>query len=662
MSTKNNGTERLSGEKLRKYILINVYNYLKEADITTIEFEGPEIAIYVRKPAFIVSNMNKIKELAKILKKRVVVRTDPDSRKSQEETKRFILENADPEAGIEPSFIEFDEVLGEVIVRAEKPGKAAGKGRKFLNKVLAETGWRMVVYRKPPLISNTLNSILSHMLKASHERRKALRDIGERIFRETLRGTDRIRIIGLGSFGEVGRSAILVDTGESRVLLDAGVNPGGAGFDAFPRLDVPEFQLEDLDAIVVSHAHLDHVGLLPLLYKYGYRGPVYTTKPTRDIMVLVQKDFIELSKREGEEPLYNLRDIGTMLTRTITVDYETVTDVAPDTKLTFYNAGHILGSALVHLHIGQGLYNVLYTGDLKFYKIKGDKATRLLPPAAHEFPRVEALIMESTYGATEQQPREKAEEELIRIIQATVEHGGKVLIPVMAVGRGQEILVVLNQAMKNKLLSEVPVYVDGMVYEVTAIYTNYPELLTPSIKNMILHQGENPFMNENTFYIHHRQDREAVMQGDHAAVILATSGMLTGGPSVEYLKALASEERNALVFVSYQAAGTLGREIRDGKRSFSFFEDGKIKNVNIKMQVHEVDGFSGHASQSELRMYYRFVNPKPRTIILNHGEPTAISTLRSLLERDSKKMEEKGIIQRSPEIYTPSNLDLVRLL
>ncbi len=655
------GNERLTGKELRLFLMKNIYAYLRNADISTVEFEGPEIAIYVKNPRFIVENSDAVRELAKKLKKRVVIRTDPEIRKAVDETKAYIISNADPAAGIDPGMIEFDDVLGEVIVRAEKPGKVAGKNRQFINKVLAETGWRMVVYRKPPLVSNTLNSILGHMLRSSAERKKAYREIGERIFRDTIKGTSYIRITGLGAFNEVGRSAILVDTGESKILLDAGLNPGGSGQDAFPYFDAPEFSIDELDAVIISHAHLDHVGLLPLLYKYGYRGPVYVTKPTRDIMVLVQKDLIELARREGREPLYGMRELSLMLSRVITVDYEVVTDVAPDTKLTFHNAGHILGSALVHLHIGQGLYNILYTGDLKFYKIKGDTATRLLPPASHEFPRIETLIMESTYGATEQQPREEAEKKLLEIVKKVSSRGGKILIPVMAVGRGQEILVVLNEAMKNKEIPEIPVYVDGMVYEVTAIYTNYPELLVPPIRNKILHQGENPFISDNTVYVSHREERESVIQGDKSAVILATSGMLTGGPSVEYLRTLAEDEKNALVFVSYQAAGTLGRRIVEGEREIQFVEDGKIKTYKIKMEIERIEGFSGHASQSELRSYYKFLKPKPRNIILNHGEPNAIQTLKNLLYRDAGKMEERGIIPRKPEIYTPNNLESIRL-
>lgn len=269
----------------RKQLIMEIYNTLRSADIAGIEFEGPEIAVYIRNPKFIVDNEGVVKDLARKLRKRIVVRTHPKSRKSVEYTIKFIRENVPPDVGIVD--IQFDDVLGEVRVIAEKPGKLMGRGKVFRNLVLAETGWRLEVYRKPLLQSGLLDSVLRHLQRHAEERRRALRDIGERIFRDTLIGTRHVRVVGLGSFGEVGRSAILVDTGESKVLLDAGLSPSGYGPDSYPYYWSPEFRVDELDAVVISHAHLDHVGTLPLLFKYGFRGPVYATPPTRDIMIIV---------------------------------------------------------------------------------------------------------------------------------------------------------------------------------------------------------------------------------------------------------------------------------------------------------------------------------------------------------------------------------------
>ncbi len=641
-----------SSQDIRKKIIFEIYRYLKNADITTIEFEGPEIAVYVRRPQYILENESKIAELAKTLRKRIVVRTDPKIRKPREVAIRTILQILPPDVGVDVSGIEFDDILGEVRIPVEHLDKVPPRNRTIRNKILAETGWRPVIVRRPLLTSKTLNIITNHLLRKSKERRAILREVGERIYRETIVGTRRIRIIGLGSFGEVGRSAILVDTGESKILLDAGASPTGFGPEAYPLFDAPEFRVEELDAVIISHAHLDHVGMLPLLFKYGYRGPVYMTAPTRDISVLVLKDYVELAKREGRELPYTWKDVEQMLLHTIVMPYNTVTDVAPDTKLTFYNAGHILGSAVVHLHIGQGMYNILYSGDIKYYRIKGDTSTRLLPPANYQFHRVETLILESTYGATEAQPRWKAEEELINLINKVYQRKGKILIPVMAVGRGQEILVVINRALREGKIPEIPVYVDGMVYEVTAIYTAYIDLLAKPIREAIL-QGENPFVSSNTIYVHDQATRDEVIYSEGPAIILATSGMMQGGPILEYFKALAEDPRHALAFVSYQAPGTLGRRILEGEREITFEEDGKLKTIKINLEVLRIEGFTGHATQSELLLYLKHIRPKPRNIILNHGEPIALSTLGRLVKSRWSKLG----FESPPEIIIPENLE-----
>lgn len=637
-------------------IIFEIYNALRGAEITRIEFEGPEIAVYVKKPDYILQNEKVVGELAKKLRKRIVLRTDPNSRKNRENTRRYLLEILPKEAGIGPGDIEFDDRLGEVTILAQNPNAIPYKSASFRNKILAETGWRPVVMRKPSLMSRTLNIILRKSLTDTKERQRALRDTGERIFRDTLIGTRRIRVIGLGSFGEVGRSAILVDTGESKILLDAGAAPTSYGPEAFPYFDAPEFRIEDLDAVIISHAHLDHVGMLPLLFKYGYRGPVYMTAPTRDIAVLVLLDFMELAKREGREPPFTQKEINLMLSRTIVMPYNVVTDVAPDTKLTFSNAGHILGSSLVHLHIGQGLYNILYTGDLKYYRIKGDTSTRLLPPANYQFHRVETLIIESTYGATETQPRHMAEAELIELVNEAVKNKGKILIPVMAVGRGQEILLVLNRALKEGKIPEIPIYMDGLVYEVTAIYTAYVDYFAKPVREAILN-GDNLFMTENTEYVDSQSKRDEIIYSDEPAIILATSGMMQGGPVIDYFKSMAEDERHILAFVSYQAPGTLGRRLLEGEREIAFQEDGRLRMVKVNMKVVRVEGFTGHATQSELQLFLRHLNPKPRNIILNHGEPTALLTFARIIKNKWQKFG----FENPPEVIVPENLEAVTL-
>ncbi|MDM7274669.1 MAG: beta-CASP ribonuclease aCPSF1 [Thermoprotei archaeon] len=645
------------GEEFRKRAVMEIFKVLGGAEISTVEFEGPEIAVYVKNPRFILENEEKIKELAKILRKRVVVRTDPRVRRSREETIKYIMSLVPEDVTVNPEDIQFDDVLGEVRVLADKPGKLLGKGAALRYQVLAETGWRLEVYRKPPMASKILESIMRHLTVASAERKKALMEIGDRIYRDLVIGTKYVRITGLGGFSEVGRAAILVDTGESRVLLDAGMSPSAMGLEGLPSFLTPEFRVEDLDAVIISHSHIDHVAALPLLFKYGYRGPVFVTPPTRDIMLLMLSDFIELSKREGREPLYTMKEVALAMTRVIPVNYNVVVDAAPDVKLTFINAGHILGSSMVHIHVGQGLFNILYTSDMKYYRIKTDRGTRLLPPAVEEFHRVEALILESTYGAKEPQPREKAEADLVSLIGKIASTGGKLLIPVMAVGRGQDILYVVNTALARKAIPEVPIYVDGMIYEVTALYSEYPELLAKPVRDLMLYQGDNPFLGPTTIYVNDESKRWEAIESQGPAIILATSGMMTGGPVIEYFRNMAEDPRNILAFVTYQAPGTLARRLAEGEREVEVYEDGRQKKLKVNMEVVSIEGFTGHSTRGELLQFLRHLRPKPRNIILNHGEPAAILSLAQSIKESWQKL----LFETPPEIIVPENLESIRL-
>jgi hypothetical protein len=274
------------------------------------------------------------------------------------------------------------------------------------------------------------------------------------------------------------------------VLIDCGVNPSSNDpSQAYPRLDDPKFDVERLDAVVISHPHIDHCAMTPFLYKYGYDGPVYCSEPTAYLMTLLQLDYLDVASREGVYPPYDQRDVKNAVLHTMPLKYGVVTDIAPDIKLTLHNAGHILGSSIVHLHIGEGFHNIVYTGDFKFGE------TMLLEPASTVFPRVETLIMESTYGGAEDVMPERGEVEgrFTSMVKDTVEDGGKVLIPVPAVGRAQEIMLVLDRYIREGVIPEVPIFIEGMISEATAIHTAYPEYLAREVRNQILKRDVNPF-------------------------------------------------------------------------------------------------------------------------------------------------------------------------
>ena len=625
-------------------------NMPPEAGVTRIEFEGPEIAIYVRNPRIIMEQMSIVKKIARAIRKRVVIRTDPSVRKPKDEAERIVRELVPSEAEIKS--VHFDETLGEMVIRAGKPGLVIGKGGQLRRKLLVETGWRINVERASLLESKTRNWILGQLLYESEYRIRVLRRVGERIHRSPLYRDNYVRITALGAFREVGRSAILVETAESKILLDLGVNPGGRGYASeFPRLDVDDLRIDELDAVVVSHAHLDHSGLVPYLFKYGYEGPIYATEATRDLMTVVSLDYLDVLKREGRAPPYTQREVRKMILHTIPLRYGEVTDITPDIRITFYNAGHILGSAMVHLHIGEGLHNIVYTGDFKYAR------TRLLDRAVDEFPRLETLIMESTYGSTDQPPRQQAEEQLIDIVKKTVERGGKILIPVMAVGRGQEIMLVLSDAFRRGLLPEVPVYIEGMIDEVTAIHTHHADLLAREPREAIF-RNENPF--EAGFFkrVAGRDERLSIVDSDEPCIILATSGMLAGGPSVDYLRLMAEDPRNSLVFVSYQVQGTLGRKIKDGAREIEMVSpEGKVSILKIAMEVYSIEGFSGHSDRRQLLSFLSRIKPKPRRIILGHGEPESIASLAYSIRRLKQRLG----LPPTVEVYAPNILDSLRL-
>jgi len=587
----------------------------KEAEITRIEFEGPRLAIYVKNVGLLLEQSYIVTEIVNLLHKRVVIRSDPTIRLKEPESERLIKGIVPTEAEI--TEINFDPTLGEVVIEAKKPGLAIGKDGATLQEIIKTTSWRPRVLRAPPLPSKIIASTRHILHSESEERSRIFRDVGERIFRQKLSKTSSVFLTPLGGFHEVGRSSMLVETDESCVLLDCGISAGADHpFYAFPRFDSDDFAIQKLDAVIISHAHLDHCGFVPFLYKYGYDGPVYCSEPTSVLMTLLQLDYLDIYNKEGGYAPYDQKDVREVVMHTIPVKYGVVTDVAPDIKLTLHNAGHIVGSSIVHLHIGEGLHNIVYTGDFKFGR------TMLLEPATCSFPRAETLIMESTYGGRDDvmSDRETVEGKLARIVNETAEKGGKILIPTLAVGRAQEIMLVLNAYMKNKMIKELPIFIEGMISEATAIHTAYPEYLSRDLREQILYKDVNPFQSDYFTNVDHPSEREKIAQGE-PAIILATSGMMEGGPAIDYFRYLASDERNSIVFVSYQVEGTLGNRLKNGIREVSLMgRDGKLEAYKVNLRVESVEGFSGHSDRNQLFGFLRRVSPRPSRVIMGHGE------------------------------------------
>jgi KH/beta-lactamase-domain protein len=633
-----------AAREVREGIFTNVP---PEAGIVRVEFEGPKVVIYTRNPRVFFENEGElVRRIAKTIKKRVVIRGDPSLRKGEGESKEIIERLLPKEAGLRDLF--FNDETGEVEIEVLAPEKVDPS---VLHRIFFETLWYPKILRRPPVRCRTVHELRELYRAGSEDRREFLKVLGDRIYRKPMFEIDRVRIVALGSFQEVGRSAILVQTPEANILLDAGIKPTNEQ-DELPLFDLPEFDVDLLDAVVITHAHLDHCGALPLLYKYGYKGPVYMTEPTLHLAKLLFEDYLKVSSREGKRELFSARDVNSALLHAYALSYGEVTDIAPGVRLTLYRAGHILGSAIVHLHIGEGLINTVYTGDMKFAK------TMLLDPANSKFPRAEVLIMESTYGGRNDvlPSEDDARLELAKIVRDTAEKGGVVLIPVLAIGRAQEVLIGLLDLMKRGVLPQLPIFIEGMVDEVSAVHMTFPEYLSAEVRNLI-YNDENPFTAENVHVIHGEEREEVVSK--RPAIILATSGMLTGGPVLDYLRILAGDGNSSLVFVSYQAEGTLGRRILQGLRKLTFTDhSGKMVTVELQMRVFRVEGFSGHSDRKQLENFVRRMEPSPKLLILNHGESSKIAELRSyfLSEWFRKKFN------LNLEVLAPKNAEAIRIV
>lgn len=618
-------TERQSAQSVTGVILNHIP---AEAEITRVEYEGPRIALYSKNPKFLQQNSYIVSDLVNMVKRRVVVRTDKSIRKEEQEAQDQIMANLPPEAGVQSIF--FDAALGEAIVEALKPLQLTPEKGFNPIELTDKTGWKIRIRKHPHIPCATIQYINLTLTQSATERSRFLKEVGENIFRPRLSEDSEISLMTLGAFEEVGRSSIIVATSESKLLLDCGIHPGArSSWDAYPRLDWADIELDELDAVIISHAHLDHTGFLPALYKYGYDGPVYCTEPTLPLMTLLQQDMVKLGQSEGGRLVFDLRDIKEVIKHAILVPFGLVTDVAPDVKLVFNNAGHILGSATVHLHIGEGAHNIVYTGDYKYGK------TRLLEPAFWNYPRVETLITESTYGTREDitPPRDEVENRFVNMINDTLRQGAKVLIPIPAVGRAQEIILVINEYMKQKKLVEAPVFIEGMISEATAIHIAYPEYLSRDLKYKILEEDENPFSSEYFTVVDHPSNREEALR-EGPAIIMATSGMLEGGPVLEYFSHLAPSEKTQVLFVSYQVQGTMGRRVLDGSKQVSLLgEGGKIRIVDVRCRVDRIEGFSGHSDYNQIVRYVQKLRPKLQQIFVNHGEKRKTELLSQDLSR-----------------------------
>ncbi|MBI2670384.1 beta-CASP ribonuclease aCPSF1 [Candidatus Woesearchaeota archaeon] len=628
-------------------ILDEVLSKLPEnANITEACFEGANIILYTKNKDFFLNNNGYIKEIVNDIKKRVELRPDPSIAMEIEKAQE-IIENIFPkEAGV--NNIIFDPQRARVIIEAEKPGLAIGKAGSILKEIRQKTLWVPIIRRTPAIRSKIIESIRHVLYENNDERKKFLNKVGKRIYDGWIREkkSEWVRVSFLGAGREVGRSCLLLQTPESRVLLDCGINVAAQGDDQFPILDVPEFDIKELDAIIISHAHVDHCAFLPYLVKYGYDGPIYCTLPTRDVMALLQLDYIGIQQKDAKKALYSSTEIKKMVKHTICLEYEEVADITPDVRLTFYNAGHSLGSAMCHLHIGNGLHNLLYTADLNY------EVSNLLSRAVTKFPRLETVIIEGTYGGKDDVItfRSDSERDLINKINETLKRGGKVLMPVLGVGRSQEIMIVIERAVREGLIEKIPIFIQGMVWDITAIHTAYPDFFNSKIKKLIFHKDQNPFLSDIFKRVGSQKEMQEVIDETGSCVIMATSGMMQGGASVEYFKNLADNHKNTVILTCYQGEGSLGRKLQNGEKEILFQNGSKQDIVRVNCEIVTLRGFSGHNNREQTLEFLRRLIPSPKKVIINHGENSKCLELASTIHKMFRV-----------ETISPRNLETVRL-
>lgn len=420
-----------------------------------------------------------------------------------------------------------------------------------------------------------------------------------------------MKLTFFGAAGEVGRSCIMVESEKSKIILDAGVKLGKEV--EFPL--ITDQELRQLDAVVISHAHLDHSGYLGHIYSAGYEGFTYTTKPTFELTNVLMSDYIRISNPDN----ITKEGMSKMQRHHRLVEYHQEFKIN-DISVRLLPAGHILGSALTEINDGRN--RLIYTGDLNL------RTTKLLDPAYSEHLHADALITESTYGGDKDvfQSEKKVIDTMLASIKDTINQGGSVLIPSFGVGRAQEVLLVLDDYMKSGLIPPVKIYMDGMISKAMRIHRHNVIYCRDELQKRILMNDDDPFKSKNFHSVTTKQQRNRIMHGGEASIVVTTSGMLTGGPILKYLEHMASESRNKLILVGYQAEGTLGREIENGAKQIKI--EGKTVNVNLKVEKYHL---SAHADRQQLMTFAGKIEGLQKIFIV-HGEPERSRELQEALK------------------------------
>jgi len=424
-------------------------------------------------------------------------------------------------------------------------------------------------------------------------------------------------------------SCHLITTDKHKILLDCGQFQGGKTMDEMNREAFP-FNPEEVECVVLSHAHIDHCGRLPLLVKRGFKGQIYCTDATADLLDVMLKDSAFIHEKDAEqqsrknartgkpavEPLYTIKDAEAALKLVKPILYDQLVEINPEIKIVFNDAGHILGSAITELWITEEerTSKIVFSGDLGVM----DRPILRNPT---KIKKADYVIMETTYGNRLHEPNSTSIDELIKITIDTVKRGGSVIIPSFAVGRTQELIYQFNMFYEGhpeykKYLENVNVYIDSpMATTATEVFKRNAQVFDEETKEYIL-KGDNPLDFKNLKFTRNTADSQMLNNDKNPKIIISASGMCEAGRIRHHLKHNLWDSRNSIVFVGYQAEGTLGRLLIQGAKEVRLFGE----TVMVGAQIHNLEGFSGHADQNGLFDWLSGFQQKPRQIFLVHGE------------------------------------------
>ena len=433
----------------------------------------------------------------------------------------------------------------------------------------------------------------------------------------------------------------LLEINGQRILMDCGLYQGRREEATLRNRTFP-FDPTTLDAVILSHAHIDHSGNLPNLVKQGFKGNIYATDATRDLCQIMladsahiqQSDAAWLTKHQkaAVEPLYSPQDAERCMRQFVTFNYDRPMPIGDGIKATFIDAGHILGSAQVVVDLKDNATGVskrlLFSGDVG----RGNNDL-LLDPAVAE--NIDMVLMESTYGGREHEQSQGARDQLTDILRQALKNKGKVIIPAFAVERTQQILVVLHQLFRDNLIPDVPVMVDSpLAVSATEIFRLHPECYNEQMYNDLF-EKQNPFGFEGLTMVRDANDSKNINQMQGPVIIIAASGMCEAGRVVHHLKYNLPKPETTVLFVGYCADNTLGAKIRAGDKVVNIHGG----PVNVRARITGIDAFSGHADHSELLDYFKRITGKKERVWLVHGESLRSRALQTALQEEYPEKE-----------------------